>query len=74
MKLSDLEKGDRAIIKKVDTDEELKGRLVSFGIARGSELSVEIYSIAKQTVSIMVDDTLIGLRVSEAKQIEVEKI
>jgi Fe2+ transport system protein FeoA len=74
VKLSELEKGDRAIIKKIDTDEALKGRLFSFGMARGSKLSVEIYSIAKQTVSVMVDDTLIGLRVSEAKQIEVEKI
>ena len=74
MKLSQLTKGDRAIIKKVDTDEALKGRLVSFGITRGSELSVEACSLAKQTISIMVDDTLIGLRVSEAKHIEVEKI
>jgi Fe2+ transport system protein FeoA len=74
MKLSQLTKGDRAIIKKIDTDESLKSRLISFGVARGSELSIEAYSLAKQTVSILVDDTLIGLRVSEARHIEVEKI
>jgi len=74
MKLSELKKGDRAIIQRVDTDEALKGRLISFGVARGSELTIEACSLAKQTVSILVDDTLIGLRVSEAKQIEVEKI
>jgi len=74
MKLSELHKGDRAIILKIETDESLKGRLVSFGIARGSELSIEACSIGKKTIEIMVDDTLIGLRAEEASKIEVEKL
>jgi len=74
MKLSELEKGDRATIVKIDTNEDLKNRLLSFGVARGSELSVEACSIGKQTIEIMVDDTLIGLRVDEARNIEVEKL
>ena len=74
MKLSELKKGDRAIILKIDTSESLKQRLVSFGVARGSELSIEAYSVGNQTVEILVDDTLIGLRREEAKDIEVEKI
>jgi len=74
MKLSELEKGDRATILKVDTDDSLKSRLLSFGVARGSELTIEACSLGKQTIEIMVDDTLIGLRGEEAKKIEVEKI
>jgi Fe2+ transport system protein FeoA len=74
MRLSELTKGDRAIILKIDTNELLKQRLVSFGVARGSELTIEACSIAKQTVEILVDGTLIGLRRSEAVDIEVEKI
>ena len=74
MRLSDLTKGDRAIILKIDTDESLKQRLLSFGVARGSKFSIEACSIAKQTVEILVDGTLIGLRRSEAIDIEVEKI
>jgi len=74
MRLSDLHKGDRALIKKIDTDEALKTRLASFGVVRGSELTVEACSIGKQTIEISVDGTLIGLRGEEAKQIEVEKI
>ncbi len=74
MKLSELKKGDRAIIIKIDTDASLKARLVSFGVARGSEFSVEAYSVGNQTVEILVDGTLIGLRRSEAVDIEVEKI
>lgn len=74
MKLSELQKGDKAVIVKINTDESLKTRLVSFGVARGSQLSVEACSLGKQTMEIMVDDTLIGLRVDEAGKIEVEKM
>jgi len=74
MRLSELEKGDRATILKIETDESLKERLVSFGVARGSELTIEACSLGKQTIEIMVDDTLIGLRGEEASKIEVEKI
>jgi len=74
MRLSDLHKGDRALIKKIDTEEALKTRLASFGVVRGSELTIEACSIGKQTMEILVDGTLIGLRGKEAKQIKVEKI
>jgi Fe2+ transport system protein FeoA len=74
MKLSELHKGDSAIIMKIETSEELKGRLFSFGLARGSEFSIEACSLGKQTIEIMVDETLIGLRAEEASKIEVEKI
>jgi len=74
MRLSELEKGDRATILKIETDASLKERLVSFGVARGSELTIEACSLGKQTIEIMVDDTLIGLRGEEASKIEVEKI
>jgi len=74
MRLSELKKGDIAIIKKITTNEELKGRLFSFGLARGSEFSIEACSMGNQTIEIMVDDTLIGLRGEEASKIEVEKI
>ena len=74
MKLSELHRGDRALIKKIETSEDLKTRLFSFGVARGSELTIEACSLGKQTIEIMVDDTLIGLRADEAEKIEVEKI
>ena len=74
MKLSELKKGDSAKIIAIDAAEDLKRRLRSFGVIKGSELSVETYSLAKKTIEIMVDDTLIGLRAAEAEKIEVEKI
>jgi len=74
MKLSDLHKGDRALIKKIETNEDLKTRLASFGVVRGSELSIEACSVGKKTMEILVDGTLIGLRGDEAQQIEVEQL
>jgi len=74
MKLSELNRGDRAVIVKIETEASLKSRLVSFGVARGSELSVEECSLGKKTMEILVDDTLIGLRGDEAEKIEVERL
>lgn len=74
MKLSTLHKGDRAIIKNIFTNEDLKRRLFSFGVGRGSELSIEACSMKKQTMEIEVEGTLIGLRAKEAAEIEVEKL
>jgi|AAUQ01.1.fsa_nt_gi Fe2+ transport system protein FeoA len=74
MKLYDLEKGDRAVVKRMDTSLSLKNRLASLGVVRGSEISVEGCSLGKGTIEIMADETLIGIRGDEAKQIEVERV
>jgi len=74
MKLSDLKKGDQAIIKKIVAEESLKQRLASFGVGKEAELIVETYSIKRKTYEIIVDGTMIALRDEEAKKIEVEKI
>lgn len=73
MRLSDMKRGDRATIVSISASEDLKRRLRSFGVIKGSELSVETYSLANKTIEIMVDDTLIGLRAIEAENIEVEQ-
>ena len=73
MNLLELKKGDSAVIVAINTSEELKRRLNSFGVVKGCELTVEAYSLANKTIEIMVDDTLIGLRAVEAIDIEVEK-
>jgi Fe2+ transport system protein FeoA len=72
MKLSELNKGDRAIIQSISSNEELKLRLYSFGVARGSKLYVEACSIGKHNLAIVVNDTVIGLRSSEASQISIK--
>ncbi len=72
MVLTELKKGDRAQIKKINADPELKHRLHSFGIIPGEELEVKGCSLARQTMEIEVDGTLFALRKEEAEKIEVE--
>ena len=74
MILSELTKGNRAVIVKINADKALKDRLTSFGVMRGEELTVKGCSIAKQTMEIEVGSTLIAVRSDEADKIEVEKI
>ncbi len=74
MKLDELNINDKAIIVDIDADKTLKDRLNSFGIVRNEELTLKGSSLAKQTIEIDIDGTLIALRASEAHKIEVKKI
>ena len=72
MTLDSLKKGDMAIIKKIEDARELKQRLSSFGIMRGTEIVVEAFSLKKKTIEIKVHRSHIALRLDEAQKIEVE--
>jgi len=74
MVLSELQKGDRATIIRINAEPTLKNRLNSFGVVRGESLRVKGCSLAKQTMEIEVEGTLLALREEEAKKIEVEKV
>jgi len=74
MKLSDLKKGQNAIITNLGCEIELKQRFYSFGINKNSTIAVENISFSKNTIEINVEDTFIALRMEEAKCIEVEII
>ena len=74
MKLSDLTKNQKATILKVECSSDLKQRFYSFGIIKGATVFIEAISLAKNTIEINVEDTSIGIRVEEAKTIEVEVV
>jgi len=74
MNLTELTKGNKALIIKIHADKALKDRLNSFGVMRGEELLVKGCSLAKQTMEIEVGSTLIALRKDEAQKIEVEQL
>ena len=74
MVLTDIRKGDKAEIVKVNADKGLKDRLNSFGIMRGEILYVKGCSLAKKTMEIEVGSTLIALRADEAEKIEIIQI
>ena len=74
MKLSEIPLNKDAKIIKVKCSDDLKQRFYSFGIIKGATVFIEAVSLAKNTMEINVEDTSIGIRVEEAKTIEVEMI
>jgi len=71
MTLNTLEKGKSATITAINAGKELKNRFNSFGIVKGSVIYAERHSLAKQTMEIRVNKTLMALRFSEAENIEI---
>jgi ferrous iron transport protein A len=74
MTMSQLHKGERAKILRLDADKTLRDRFASFGIFPGEEVSVQECSLAKQTIEIDVEGTTIALRKEEADKIIVRQI
>ena len=73
MRLDQLNKNEDAIILNIDANKTLKSRFNSFGITKGTKVSVLTTTMAKETIEIKVNRTKIALRVSEASKIEIEK-
>ncbi len=73
MTLDQLKKNDEAIILNINADKTLKSRFNSFGITKGTKISVITTTMAKETLEIKVNRTKIALRISEASKIEIEK-
>lgn len=74
MLLSELMQNEKAIIPHIYANKELKHRFHSFGIMKNQRLELMQCSLAKQTIEILIDATLVALRIEEAEKIEIEKI
>jgi len=73
LKLTELKKNQKAVIKSINASPELKQRLLSLGIVKGAEIRVVDCSLGKSTIEVEVGNTLVALRNSEAELIEVEQ-
>lgn len=73
MRLDELHKNDEAIITSINADKTLKSRFNSFGITKGTKISIIATTMTKETIEIKVNRTKIALRISEAAKIEIEK-
>lgn len=72
--LKDCKKNQKLRVVKLHAPKELKQRLISFGIMKGSELELMEYAPAKSTIEIRVGKMSLALRSQEAQLIEVEEI
>lgn len=75
MTLYDCDVGKQCKIVRFETqDYALKDRFMSFGIVKDKVCCVVSHSIRRLAVAVMVGDTQIALRDSEAKSIIVEPL
>lgn len=73
MNLSKLKVGDSFTISKINAENQLKNRFISFGIVKGVIASIEEITLAKETIEIKIKNSKIALRITEARTIEVKK-
>jgi Fe2+ transport system protein FeoA len=72
LKLSRLEKGRRAIVEKVDLEEDIKKRFSSMGLSRGVTLRVCRRTFGSDSLHVKLEcAACIALSKSEAEHIEV---
>lgn len=72
MTLDKLKINEKGRVKAINCNRQLKNRLHSFGVVKGVNLKIETLTLAKNTMEIKVGSTNIAIRMSEAKDIEVE--
>jgi len=73
MNLSELKKGDKGEIIKINAEKNLKTRLFSFGIYKGARFEIMACSLAGNTMEIKVGSSMVALRRGEVEKLEVEK-
>ena len=73
-RLIECERGEKVQVVKLYAKDELKQRLISFGIMKGAVIEVIEHAPAKSTIEIKVSKMKIALRAEEAQLVEVEKL
>lgn len=72
-RLSELKKGERAVIKSFEND-EIFLKLMEMGLVPGEDVTVEMCAPFKDPICIHVAGYSLSLRLDEAQHILVEKV
>ena len=72
--LNDCKKACVVKVVKLNAKDDLKQRLISFGIMKEAIIEVLEHAPAKSTIEIKVGKMRVALRAQEAEMIEVKKI
>lgn len=72
--LSACTKGGKATVAKINATGALKQRLISFGLMKGSEITMLECGLTKSTFEIKIGSVNIALRREEAELIEVTNV
>ena len=72
--LIDCNKACKVKVVKLNAKDDLKHRLISFGIMKEADIEVLEHAPGKNTIEVKVGKMRIALRAEEAQLIEVKKI
>jgi len=74
MSLSDINVGDKVIIKKINSKENIKRRLLDIGLIEGTQVECVLKSIFKDPLAYLIRGAVIAIRKEDSKDILVELI
>jgi len=74
MSLSDINVGDKVIIKKINSKENIKRRLLDIGLIEGTKVECVLKSIFKDPLAYLIRGAVIAIRKEDSKDILVELI
>ena len=73
-KLSELKKGDKAIIKDIKVEGAMKRRLLDIGLIKDSTIECALESPLKDPKAYWIRGTLIAIRNNDANKIIIEGV
>lgn len=74
MSLSDINVGDKVIIKKVIASENIKRRLLDIGLIEGTKVECVLKSFFNDPIAYLIRGAVIAIRKDDSKNIMVELI
>ncbi|MGM0533435.1 MAG: FeoA family protein [Campylobacterota bacterium] len=72
MTLDQLSVGQEAIVTDIDSGRELKRRLLSFGLVKGTKIKLTERTLKRNTFEVQVDRSMVALRKGEAQKVQVQ--
>lgn len=70
--LNELQPGMHAKVLNLQTDDEMKRRLLDIGLVEGTDIECLFQSFSKDPVAFLIRGAVIALRNEDAKKIEIE--
>lgn len=74
MFLCDMKVGDKAIVKKVQTNDNIKRRLLDIGLIEGTKIECLLKSPLNDPTAYLIRGAIIAIRKDDCKDIEVDII
>ena len=72
--LNELKINEEGIIKSVDTDKNIKRRLMDIGFVKGEKVKLILKNFGDNMRAYKIINTIMGLRLKDTKNILIEKL